>query len=42
MPFLPEDILTRYWAGFSRPRRAFEAVFDVEEESKRSSGQWVR
>lgn len=42
MPFLPEDILTRYRAGFSHPRRASEAVFEVEEESKGSSKQRVR
>ena len=42
MPFLPEDILTRYWAGFSHPRLASEAVFEVEEGSKGSSEQRVR
>ncbi len=42
MPFLPEDIVTRYWAGFSHPRLASEAVFEVEEGSKGSSEQRVR
>ena len=34
MPFLPEDIVTRYWAGFSHPRLASEAVFEVEEDER--------
>jgi hypothetical protein len=42
MPFLPEDIVTRYWAGLSHPRLASEAVFEVEEGSKGSSEQRVR
>ncbi len=42
MPFLPEDIVTRYWAGLSHPRLPSEAVFEVEEESRGSSEQRVR
>ena len=42
MSLLPEDIVTRYWAGLSHPRLASEAVFDLEEKSKSPSEQWVR
>jgi hypothetical protein len=34
MPLLPEDILTRYWAGFSHPRLASEAVSKWKKNRK--------